>query len=72
MQLITIAQASAATGIPRSTINLWIRQGLIKGTSKVGNQWTLPANWKTPTPKRGPKFTATRRPDAGSARQSEP
>lgn len=58
MTPITIAQAAAQSGTPRSTLNLWLRQGRIKGAVKLGNQWTLPHDWQSrmTAPKRGPKF----------------
>ena len=53
MTPLSITQAAAASGIPRSTIKRWCKVGAIKNARKIGNQWQLPSNWQAPHFKRG-------------------
>lgn len=52
MKYITVTAAAALWGVNQPRVRQWLKDGRIKGATKLGRDWLIPANAVRPPPAR--------------------
>lgn len=52
MRYMSVAQAAISWRISEPRVRQWLAAGRIKGATKLGRDWLIPARAARPTPKR--------------------